>query len=222
MPEGWECTHARATLHAGERRELLCDYETHPLSLILRSAPASGRSAILALDDGTEDDHYRGLDVRGRVVLTSGDVHRVHRLAVVERGAAGLLSDGRRLVPPVRDRFDDPDALPYTSFWWGEESRRGWGFVVSPRAGASLRARLRAGEPLALEVEIESRAFATSIPLVSAVLPGRQPAETLVLSHLCHPQPSANDNASGVAAALEAARALAALRTSRMGALRSG
>src|SRR5262249_7389508 len=63
MPEGWECTHARATLHAGERRERLCDYEAHPLSLILRSAAASGRYPILALEDGTEDDHYRGLDV---------------------------------------------------------------------------------------------------------------------------------------------------------------
>jgi hypothetical protein len=222
MPEGWECAHARATLHAGDRRELLCDYETHPLSLIQRSMPASGRYPILVLEDGTEDDHYRGVEVRGRVVLTSGDVHRVHRLAVVERGAAGLLSDGRRLVPPVRDRFDDPDALPYTSFWWGEDTRRGWGFVVSPRAGASLRGRLRAGEQLALEVEIESRAFPTAIPLVSAVLPGRDPNETLVLSHLCHPQPSANDNASGVAATLEAARALAALRAGGMGALRSG
>ena len=34
----------------------------------------------------------------------------------------------------------------------------------------------------------------------------------LVVSHLCHPQPSANDNGSGVAATLEAARTLATLR----------
>ena len=222
MPEGWECTHARAVLHAGERRETLCDYETQRLSLILRSTPARGRYPLIVLEDGTEDDHYRGIEVRGRVVLTSGDVHRVHRLAVVERGAAGLLSDGRRLVPPVRDRFDDPDAVPYTSFWWGEDSRRGWGFVLSPRAGAALRARLRDGEKLALEVEIESRAFPTPIPLVSARLSGREAGETLVLSHLCHPQPSANDNASGVAATLEAARALAALRRTGTSASRSG
>src|SRR5687767_11724878 len=37
MPEGWECMAARATLVAGSRRETLCDYETHPLSLVLRS-----------------------------------------------------------------------------------------------------------------------------------------------------------------------------------------
>jgi len=36
-------------------------------------------------------------------------------------------------------------------------------------------------------------------------------AEVLVVAHLCHPQPSANDNASGAAAALEAARVLQTL-----------
>ncbi len=211
MPEGWECARARATLVAGGARQRLCDYEAQVLSLILRSASARGCFPLLALADGTEDVHYQGVEVRGRVVLTAGDVQRVHQLAVVERGAAGILSDGRRLVPPVRDRFDDPDALAYTSFWWGSDATRGWGFVVSPRIGATLRGRLARGESLALEVEIESRAFPTPIPLVSARLAGSGTGEVLVLSHLCHPRPSANDNASGVAANLEAARALAAL-----------
>jgi hypothetical protein len=78
-----------------------------------------------------------------------------------------------------------------------------------------LRERLRAGEKLELEVEIESRAFDTPIPLVSAVIPGASASagEILVVSHLCHPQPSANDNASGAAANLEAARVLQDLAT---------
>jgi hypothetical protein len=133
-------------------------------------------------------------------------------LAVVERGAAGILCDGRRLFPPVRDRFDDPDQVAYTSFWWGADEPRGWGFVVSPRRGEALRARLAAGARLEIEVEIESRRFATPIPLLSATLPGAEPGEILIAGHLCHPQPSANDNASGAAAVLETARVLAALR----------
>jgi hypothetical protein len=148
-------------------------------------------------------------------VLTRSAVHPAHRDLVVERGAAGLLYDGRRLLPPVRDAFDDPDALSYTSFWWNEEEPRGWGFVLSPRVGAKLRERLRLGARLELEVEIESRAYDKQIPLISAVIPaahGARPApEILVVSHLCHPEPSANDNASGAAANLEAARVLASL-----------
>ena len=211
MPEGWECTHARAVLVDAGARTTLCDYGRLKLSLILRSEAARGRFPLVLIEDGSEDDHYRGRDVRGHVVLTRGGVQRVHQLAVVERGAAGILFDGRRLLPPVRGPLDDPEAVTYTSFWWRADEPHGWGFVVGPGTGARLRERLRAGAALELEVEIDSRRFPTRIPLVSATLPGSSGREVLVLSHLCHPEPSANDNGSGVAANLEAARTLAAL-----------
>ena len=219
MPQGWECTRATAVLHDGARRRPLCDYVESRLSLILRSGPARGRFSLVHIEGADEEGAYAGRDVSGRIVLTDRDVHRVHELAVVARGAAGLLSYGRRQVPPVRVEGTDPDALAYTSFWWGEREPRGWGFVISPREAGALRERLASGTPLELEVEIESRAFDTRIPLVSAFQRGpRRGEEVMVVSHLCHPEPSANDNASGAAANLEAARALAALRQS--GALR--
>ncbi|MBI1798119.1 MAG: DUF4910 domain-containing protein [Candidatus Eisenbacteria bacterium] len=211
MPQGWACERAVATLHGDGAPRTLCDFPVSPLSLIQRSVAARGRFSIAVLEDGSEPPHYEGLDVRGRVVLTAGDVHRVHDLAVVERHAAGLLSFGRRLVHPVRDASTDTEALAYTSFWWSEHAPRGWGFVISPREAAHLRGRLRDGAKLELEIEIESRTFDTTIALVSAVQPGAAddaPGETLIVSHLCHPQPGANDNASGAAANLEAARAI--------------
>src|SRR5207249_4936602 len=126
-------------------------------------------------------------------------------LAVLARGAAGLLTDVRRLVPPVRERDDETSALNYTSFWWAEDESRGWGFVVSPRVADALRERLSNGAALELEVEIDSRAFDTTVPLLSGRLVGKPPSEVLLVSHLCHPRPSANDNASGAAANPEAA-----------------
>ena len=211
---GWECVSARATLEDGADRELLCAYPEQPLSLVLRSAPASGRFALVDAGAGAEAKDYEGVDVRGRLVLASGPAHRVHRLAVVERGAAGLVTDTRRLVPPVRRAEDERDALNYTSFWWNEDEIRGWGFVVTPETGDRLRARLAAGRALTVEVRIESRDFATQVPLICARLGPREGPEVLVTAHLCHPLPSANDNGSGVAAALEAARVLAALAAS--------
>ena len=211
LPEGWECTSAHARLHDEQGARTLCDFASQPLSLIQRSDPVRGRFPLIALADGTEDAHYAGVEVHGRVVLTSGAVQRVHQLAVVERGAAGILADVRRLFPPVRTADTDPDAVNYTSFWWCENEPRGWGFVVSPRTGAELRARLARGAALSLEVMIESRRFATPIPIVSTRIPGRTPGEVLVLAHLCHPFACANDNGSGVAAALETARVLKTL-----------
>lgn len=213
-PEGWECRSAHASLHEHGTITPIADFATEPLSIVQRSAPARGRYAVVALADGTEASHYDGLDVRGKVVLTSGAAHRVHRLAVVQRGAAGLLCDGRRLFPPVRTADTDADALPYVSFWWAEDEPRGWGVVISPARGAALRSRLRDGARLELEVAIDSARSVTRIPLVSATVPGELPGEVLITSHLCHPRPGANDNGSGVAATLETARALAAMRAS--------
>ena len=216
MPQGWECTHATASLHGAGGQTALCDAALVPLSVVQRSAHTRGRWPLVWVEGGSEERDYANVEVRGRVILTEGDVHRVHQLGVLERGAQGLLAFGRRLAPPVRTAEDELDAINYTSFWWGEHEPRGWGFVVSPRVGRELRASLAAGEALELEAEIESRAFDTTIPLVSALLPGDGTLgdEILVLSHLCHPQPSANDNASGVAANLETARTLKALRDS--------
>ena len=214
-PEGWECRSAFAALHEGGERTEVADFGREPLSIVQRSAPVTGRFEVVALADGSEPGHYAGLDVRGRVVLTTGAVHRVHHLAVVERGAAGLLACGRRLMPPVREESTDAESLPYTSFWWAGDEPRGWGVVVSPARGAALRARLAAGAKVELEVAIDSVRTLARIPLVSAVIPGNLPGEVLVTAHLCHPRPGANDNGSGVAAALETARALKALRLAR-------
>lgn len=211
LQEGWDCERAVATLHGTRGAEPLADFGAHPLSLVQRSDAARGRFPIVAIEGGGAAADYDGIDVRGRVVLSRGPVQRVHELAVVARGAAGLLCDGRRLVPPVRTEEHDRDSLAYTSYWWLGDEPRGWGFVASPARGAELRARLAAGEKLELEVDIASRRFPTVAPLVTAVIPGSLSGEVLVTAHLCHPRPGANDNGSGVAATLETARALAAL-----------
>lgn len=212
MPQGWECARARAVLEDGAGSEVLCDTDVHPLAVVLRSTPVRGRFPIVDVGPGTEAAHYAGKDVHGAVVLASGPAHRVHRLAAIERGAAGLLTDTRRLALPVRTEQDERDALNYTSFWWNETEPRGWGFVVTRDTGDRLRARLAAGARLFLDAVIDARAFDGKIPLVSTrVGPKAAEKEVLVTAHLCHPFTSANDNGSGVAATLETARVLATL-----------
>lgn len=211
MPLGWSCARATAALLGESGRDAVADFAAEPLSIVQRSLSAAGRWPVVALADGTRAEDYDGLDVRGKVVLTDGAVMRVHQLAVLERGAAGLISDGRRLVPPARTRETDRDSLAYTSFWWGAAEPSGWGVVLTPNGGERLRARLAAGERVELEVSFECAFAPIDIELVSTTIPGTLPGEVLVTAHLCHPKPGANDNGSGVAAALESARVLAAL-----------
>src|SRR5262245_50981384 len=118
MPEGWRCDAAEAWLRSGDAREPLCDFAAQPLSIVQRSDAVRGTFRLVAVEDGSEPEHYAKFDVRGAVVLTSAAPHRALELAVRDRGAAGLLCDGRRLFPPVRDRQHDRDSIAYTSFWW--------------------------------------------------------------------------------------------------------
>ena len=205
MPEGWECRHARASLHGVNGEEPLADFARAPLSIVQRSDRASGRYPLVAIESLDELDRF---DVRGKAVLLATHAQRSHERAVVARGAAGLVCDGRRLVPPARTEEHDRDSLAYTSFWWLGDRPRGWGVVVSPARGAELRRRLAAGESLEVQVEFDCARGPRRFALVSATIPGELPGEVLITSHLCHPQPGANDNASGSAATLECARVL--------------
>jgi hypothetical protein len=208
MPEGWRCRHARATLHGAHGPEPLADFSRAPLSIVQRSDRASGRFPLVALGGlGSLD----GTDVRGKVVLSPGPAQRLHERAVVERGAAGLVAYGRRLMPPVRTEQHDRDSLAYTSFWWLGDRPRGWGVVVSPARAHELLERLAAGEALEIEVDFDCERYASETSLVTTTVAGTLPGEVLVTGHLCHPQPGANDNASGAAAVLETARVLATL-----------
>jgi len=208
MPEGWRCRHARATLHGSQGAEPLADFERAPLSIVQRSDRAQGRFPLVALESL---DALERTDVRGKAVLSAGPVQRLHERAVVERGAAGIVACGRRLMPPVRTEQHNRDSLTYTSFWWVGDRPRGWGAVVSPARGEELRERLARGESLAVEVDYDCERYTGETTLLTTTLPGSLPGEVLVTGHLCHPQPGANDNASGAAAVLETARVLAAL-----------
>jgi len=214
MFQEWTC-HA-ATLRLIEPEEearMLADYSAVKLSVIQRSAPWQGEAKVVVLEDGTEEKHYAGLDVAGKLVLTSGDLERVRQLACEQRGAAGIIHDGMRDAPPVRERWDLPDALQYTSFWWTPEDKKTFGFVLSPREGDRLRKliakRRENGEsPVHVRVHVDTEFTDGAMEVVTAVISGQTDEEVWVVSHLCHPQPSANDNASGAATAMESARTL--------------
>jgi hypothetical protein len=167
------------------------------------------------LEDGIEKSDYDGVDVAGKLVLTHGHLRRVWELAVEQRGAIGIIYDGMRAVPSVRPEGDLTDVCQYTSFWWLPGDMRCFGFVLTQRQGQALRRLLaEAEEPVRVRAKVDSRLYDGLMEVVSAAIPGKQDEEVVVVAHLCHPIPSANDNASGAAAALEAARTLQALVSS--------
>jgi len=227
MFQEWDVEEATLYLVAPEKeRRKLADYHDSRLSIIQRSDSFDGEAELVVLEDGENQEDYEGLDVTGKVVLTRGDLERVRELAVEERGAVGILFDGMRPAPPVRLPGDLPDALQYTSFWWTGHEKRCFGFVISPREGERLRRLYREGQkrrspseenpqeaptPLRVRARVRARLYDGAAEVVAALIPGQTDQEVVIVSHLCHPQPSANDNASGAAAVMEVARTLSRL-----------
>jgi len=215
MFQEWDVS--EATLHLiepADQARKLADFVEVKCSLIQRSAPVENLEAeVVLLEDGEAEEDYKGLNLKNKVVLTKGDPDRVREMAVNRHGAAGIIYDGMRELPPVRQRIDMPDVVEYRSFWWQPADIKCFGFVLSPREGDNLReqiiSRRRKGKPpVRVRAHVASRLYDGHMEVVSALIPGETDEKVVVVAHLCHPQPSANDNASGTAAALELARTL--------------
>jgi aminopeptidase YwaD len=196
-----------------EAARSLADFSRNKISLIQHSAPAGAEADIVVLEDGEKEEDYQDLDVSGKVVVTKGDLDIVRHLAVEERGAIGIIFDGMRETPPVRGRFDLPNARQYTSFWWQAGVKKCFGFVIPPAVGVWLRdltrgRRERGETPPRVSAHVDTDFVDGEMEVVSALLPGERQDEIVIIAHLCHPQPSANDNASGAAVALEGALTL--------------
>lgn len=208
-PIGWEASSAELWM-VQPRREKLGDFEEIPLNLIKHSGPGHIEAELVDVGPGTGETAYRGKDVKGKIVLTYGLSAAVMREACWKRGAIGIVS---YYPPDVRPGY--PNMIRYTAFWptWGEREKMPVGFNVSKNQGAALQRMLAEGQTVVLKADVDSKFFETKVEALSVSLPGavEPEKEILIVGHLCHPAPSANDNASGSGGMLEMARALKVL-----------
>ncbi len=215
FPE-WNCRHAELTLLEDGKRVRLCSFDDSRFSLIQRSAstgPAGITTTIVLVENADDPAAYAGVDVRGKLVFSRGEVPGIASLAVDRFGAAGIVLDTMRDHPPVRDRFSLPDGRQYLSFWPGDFTKhKALGFVITPRQGAMLRSMFAAGKTeLAAHAVVDSEYCDGVMEIASATIPGETDEEVVGMAHVCHPEPSANDNASGCGALMETALTLSRL-----------
>lgn len=207
---GWTATEGRLEQLAPSRR-VLADFAKEPVALADYSQDADVTAELVDVGPGADAAAYQGKDVRGKLVLADGPLAAVHRLAVEERGAAGIVS----VFPNQRTAWSglDPDLVR-----WGHlspyQTANRFAFMISPRTAASLRQELARG-PVRLAARVRARMVPASFDIVSTTLAGTDAAagEIVLTAHLCHQAAGANDNASGSAALLGIARALRAAIT---------
>jgi hypothetical protein len=205
---GWTAVEA-ALEELRPRPQVLSRFPDLPVALADYSQDADVTAELVDVGAGDRPEDYAGKAVEGKIVLASGALPSVHRLACLERGAAGFLSD----FPNQTTAFsgDDRDLVR-----WGHlspyETKNRFAFMLSKRQAEDLRARLRGGDTIVLRARVTARMGPATYDVVSAALPGTDPSagEVVLTAHLCHQSAGANDNASGSAAILEVGRALRA------------
>jgi aminopeptidase YwaD len=206
-PSGWDVDWAelRMVEPADER---IVGYPEVAMSLITYSNPGDVTAELVWVGAGTGEADYAGKDVRGKFVLATGYGGSVHRLAVLQHGAAGVVA----YLDDDRAR-DYPDMLQYTGMWptTDELPRVTFGFNLTNRQGERLRDLLARGRKVVLRGQVKGTGLESYFldVVVARIAGSEKPAEEIVFSaHLDHPKESANDNASGSAALLDIARAL--------------
>jgi hypothetical protein len=216
---GWDYSVGTLTLVAEkqELEEVLLSREQHRVALCINSfsTPEGGVTApIVDVGRGAAPADYEGKDVRGAVILGDSSAGRLWQMAVVQRGAIGVVSTELesyiRPGPP-----DSPADRRPPSEWdvlqWGsvpyDETRRGFGFKATPRVAARIRARLAAGSAR-VRVEVASSFTPGPVRSLVAEMPGTVKPEERVLLVAHIQEPGANDNASGCATLAELARAV--------------
>ena len=186
----------------------VASWADQPLGLAQDSATGSAAADLVDVGAGTSQADYAGKDVRGKLVLTSSQPEAIARLAVTQKGAAGIISWAQN----------------QKTAWWGEDQDLlRWGhldtwrdptfaFMVTPARARSWQSRLATGETVRLRAKVEAGRSPGAYLIPTAVIPGKNRSQEIVYScHLDHPNPGANDNASGCAGILEVARTLQTL-----------
>lgn len=195
-------------------REKITSFTDVPMSLAGYSRPSDVTAELVDVGEGTSAQDYAGKDVKGKIVLGTGPVGTMQRMAVFERGAAGVLTAWVPEYMSSRSPLDNPDAVT-----WGTgvvpKSPSGevstFGFMLSRRQRHRLLELQKKHGPLTVHAKVDSRIEEPGyLEVATATIPGTQfpEQEVVFTAHLEHPKPSANDNASGSATLLEMARIL--------------
>lgn len=205
----------------------LADIGEQAVYLADMSRDADVTAELVDIGDGTEGA-LKGLDVKGKIVLTSGPPQRAVETAVAKRGAVGVVT---YQTSENKSPMDYPDQIAWSRI--SAEPPAGtkgtFAFVLPPRKGDTLRRILHTdavqdffatGKParggrvvLHAKVDTDFGEAPGHTGFVEAVIRGTRPdwQQIVLTAHLQEEKSSANDDGSGCANLLELARTFSKL-----------
>jgi hypothetical protein len=201
----WEPLDASLTIVGGAEPVLRFTTNRNMLAVNSSSTPVDGVEAEVVSVGKGDSGAFDRVSLQGKIAFGDMPVGRLSSEAR-KRGAVGVLAFA---MPAYTKPETHRTSIQFSSIN-ADSSARAWGILLSYDAREALRRALAAG-PVRVRVVTRSRFSASAERTVIADIRGTEkPNERFVFS--AHVQePGANDNASGVGAAVEMARVAASL-----------
>jgi hypothetical protein len=199
----WHPEDAVLSLEVPEQR-ILSSYAETPLLLCINSFPTDLSAPLVFVSGGSQEADFEQVNVAGKIVLTDEPPQAVFPLAM-QRGAVGVISSH---VPPHNRPSEYPHLVAQGRIPI-DTTRKSFALKISSLLARELKEML-AYQEVRVRVKIGSFFSRSPIKTLVAEIPGAQtPKERIILvAHLDHYKPGANDNASGSATLLEIATTL--------------
>jgi hypothetical protein len=200
---GWKVKEAELWQIKPERK-LIARFSDQAVSLMPYSQGRNIEAEVVYVGGGKRVSDYKGKDVKDKIVFAiGGGGSQVHREAVINRKAAGVVvgPSGRE----DRLQFSDLIELNRLSYSGEEKEKVGFGFSLSKRQEIELLSIFDAGQKVVMKASVDAEIIKGDMPVLEAVIPGKEfpSQEIIIMGHLDHYKPGANDNASGSAGMME-------------------
>lgn len=204
----WDAVRGRLTI-TGPRKEVIADHDRVAASLAKGSKSSNVETELVYVRNGGSTKSYKDIDVKGKIVISEGNVRSIFKAAVNSHGAAGAVSYEARYP----ERY--PDMLVWSSVRPGKNTQGGFGFQITYTKGRELIAQLKRGKKITVHADVETKDYPGKLEVVTGLIRGtdRPEQELLLVAHLFEgvAKQGANDNYSGVACILETGRTILAL-----------
>ena len=205
MPLAWDVQSGRLEVvdpPVPADSRVIADYEKVPTSVCEWSGPTppGGITADIVEIPSWPEAKVASTDLHGKIAMTDA-ISQDLKAALVKSGAAAVIN-----------AYSEEPTLEDARQWvnaWGDS---GWAFTktstplpcfsITPRAAALLRKLIAEHGRVQVKATVDSRLYSGTYAYSTGVIPGTTSEEVLALGHTG--EEGAGDNASGVAALVEA------------------
>ena len=204
----WNCRQGELRMIT-PRQELLASLDADYTCVLVNSRDADVTAEVVYVGQGTEARDYEGKDVRGKLVLAYGDPWPVSKIAIFEKGAAGVLWGKNVNYTGLNSNTVTQMRIPP----WSDDRAKlsTFGFSLSANQARVLTDLIQKGEKVVLQARVRAdvRSPGHHVAVV-ATIPGTTETdkEIVLTAHLDHPRPGAHDNNGGDGVLIEVARTL--------------